>query len=83
MRDYLIVHEPEGSFVQYTVQTVGETQYDLYVQGELPPNYPVPALADTATVLCLTNGAYNRAGCPVVWDEIWRDNVPYYVPVLL
>lgn len=55
------------------------TEY-LYVTGKLPPRHPMPALADTATVLCLTIGAYNALGQRIVWDEIWRDNVPDYVP---
>ena len=52
----------------------------LYAIGVEPPRYPVPALADTATVLCLTLGSYNRIGERIVWDGVWRDNVPDYVP---
>lgn len=55
------------------------TEY-LYVTGKLPPRHPMPALADTAMVLCLTIGAYNALGQQIVWDEVWQDNVPAYVP---
>lgn len=44
MKDYTIVHDEYGTHVRYTIETVGECTFDLYVQGELPPNYPVPAI---------------------------------------
>jgi hypothetical protein len=51
-----------------------------YMLGCEPPRYPVPALADTATVLLL--GRYNGQWCGtdngLAWDEIWRYDIPDY-----
>lgn len=40
-------------------------------------NYPVPALADTATVLCL--GHIANQWQYLAWDAIWRDDLPEYI----
>lgn len=49
----------------------------LYLVGELKPNYPVPALADTAMVLTL--GCICNHWDELAWDGIWRDELPEYV----
>lgn len=51
----------------------------LYLVGELPANYPMPALADTAMFCCLT--AWDRdSWYKYAWDKIWRENIPSYIP---
>lgn len=48
----------------------------------IPPRYPVPALADTATVMCLTLGAHCIWEHDIAWDDIWQENIPDYVPFI-
>lgn len=43
--NYTVVHDQWGeTFVRYTIETVGECEYDFYAQGLRPPHYPVPAI---------------------------------------
>lgn len=51
-----------------------------YILGACPPNYPVPALADTANAMLLTLGAGNQLQERIAWDGIWQDDLPNYVP---
>lgn len=62
-------------------RSVGASSYHY---GLETPHYPVPALADTAMVLTL--GAWERDpnhALKHAWDNIWRDNIPDYVPLVL
>lgn len=45
-----------------------------YLVGDTKPNFPVPALADTNTVLALSYLAPRERGV-YAWDQIWRDKV--------
>jgi len=43
---------------------------------KLEPNYPVPALTDTATFMALNGpyiGVHNYTRYPLAWDGIWRE----------
>lgn len=73
------IYESRRNNVQCVVR--GQcTPCAAYQCGAFTPHFKVPALADTAMVLCLTVGAYNRIGERVVWDGVWRESVPEYVP---
>ena len=47
-----------------------------YQEGKEDPHYPVPALADTATVLILDS--FKKEG-DLAWDGMWREELPSIV----
>lgn len=53
-----------------------------YTKGEDDPRYPVPAVADTTTVLILTCLDPKRRD--LAWDGVWREDLPsvvYQIPI--
>lgn len=65
-----VEHGEHLTIVIFTKPDASSTYEYGYIIGELPPNYPVPALADTVMVNSLAyplNNIYDFA-----WDGIWR-----------
>lgn len=67
-----VEHTQHLAIVIFTRPDASSTYEYGYIIGELPPNYPVPALADTWMVIALSHV------CPedtykYAWDDIWRE----------
>lgn len=58
-----------------------KTDYRYGFDMDMQPisgNYPVPALADTATVLTLSHAGM-QDWQRLAWDGIWREDLPVHV----